>query len=117
MRKVIVFILAVILLSSPVMAQGDARSSESKRSSGMKKIFIGVGALALGTLLVAKSSDTSSGRSVLSTSQLATGLVIGGVGGFLLWNGLDQRRDASASTLVGISASKQSRAVFVRKRW
>ena len=117
MRKVIMVVLAVILVASPVMAQTVAQSNESKRSAGTMKVWIGIGALALGTLVVAKSSDTSTATSSLSTSQLVTGLVIAGAGGFLIWNGLQERKAASASTTFGISAGKQSGGVFLRRSW
>lgn len=117
MRKAIVCVLAVILFASPAMAQTGVQSNESKQSSGLKKVWIGIGAVALGTVLAAKASDTSSATSSLSTSQLATGLVIAGVGGFLIWKGLKERKAASASTTFGISAGTQSSAVFVRRSW
>lgn len=117
MRETIALILAVILLASPVMAQTGEQSNESKRSAGLKKVWIGVGALALGTVLAAKASDTSSATSSLSTSQLATGLVIAGAGGFLVWKGLRERKAARYSTTFGFSASTQSSGVFVRRSW
>ena len=117
MRKAIVFVLAVILLASPVMAQTVAQSNESKRSAGLTKVWIGIGALALGTLVAAKASDTSTATSTLSTSQLATGLVIAGAGGFLVWRGLKDRKAASPSTMFGIFTGKQSSGVFVRRSW
>jgi hypothetical protein len=117
MRKAVVFLLAVILFASPAMAQTVAQSNESKRSAGTMKVWIGIGALALGTLVTAKSSDTSTATSSLSTSQLATGLVIAGAGGFLIWKGVQERNAASPSTTFGISAGKQSRGVFVRQSW
>ena len=117
MRKAIVFVLAVILFASPVMAQTAVQSNESKRSAGTMKLWMGIGALALGTLVVAKSSDTSTATSSLSTSQMATGLVIAGAGGFLIWKGLKERKAASPSTTFGISAGRQSGGVFVRRSW
>ena len=117
MRKAIVFVLAVILFASPAMAQTAAQSSESKRSAGTIKVLVGAGALVLGTVIAAKSSDTSTATSTLSTSQLATGLVIAGAGGFLIWNGLKERRTASPSTTFGISAGTQSGGMFVRRTW
>jgi len=117
MGKAIVFVLAVTLFASPVMAQTAAQSNEEKRSAGTMKMWIGIGALALGTFITAKSSDTSTATSTLSTSQLATGLVIAGAGGYLIWNGLQERKAASPNTTFGISAGKQSGRVFVRRSW
>ena len=117
MRKAIVFILAVILLASPAMAQTGAQSNESKRSTGTMKVWIGIGVLALGTIVTAKASDTSSATSSLSQSQLWTGIAIAGAGGFLIWNGLQERKAASPSTTFGLSAGKQSNGVFVRRSW
>lgn len=117
MRKVIVFVLAVILFASPAMAQTVPQSNESKRSAGLTKVWIGIGALALGTFVAAKASDTSTATSSLSTSQLATGLVIAGAGGFLIWKGLKERKAAGPSMALGFSAGKQSGGVFVRRSW
>jgi hypothetical protein len=117
MRKAIAFVLLVILFTSPAMAQTVTQSDESKRSAGTLKVWIGIGALALGTVVAAKSSDTSTATSTLSTSQLVTGLVIAGAGGFLIWKGLQERKAASPSTAFGISAGKQSSGVFVRRSW
>lgn len=117
MRRVMVFVLAVILLASPAMAQTGAQSNESKRSAGTMKLWIGIGALALGGALVAKSSDTSTATSSLSTSQLATGFVIGGAGGFLIFNGMHERKATSPTTMFGVAAGRQSTGVFVRRSW
>ena len=117
MRKAVGFVLAAILFASPVMAQTSVQSHESRRSAGMTKLWIGIGALALGTFVAAKASDTSTATSSLSKSQLATGLVIAGAGGFLIWDGMRERREASASTTFGISAGKQSGGMFIRRAW
>jgi hypothetical protein len=110
MRKSIVWVLAVVLCASPAMAQ-------SSESTGTKKLWLGIGALALGAVVTAKASDTSSATSSLSQSQLWTGLAIVGVGGFLVWNGLQDRQSSSPSTTFGISAGKQAGGLFVQRRW
>jgi len=53
----------------------------------------------------------------LSTSQLWTGIAIAGTGGFLIWKGLEERTPARPRTTVGVSASRDSRGVFVRRNW
>jgi len=117
MRNAILCVLVVILCAGSATAQSIESSNEARRSSGTTKLWFGVGALALGTLVAAKASDTSSATSSLSTSQLWTGIAIAGTGGFLIWKGLEERTPARPRTTVGVSASRDSRGVFVHRNW
>jgi hypothetical protein len=90
------------------------------------KVVVGVGALAIGTVVAAKSSETTTvttaGAPTLetsshSTSQLVTGLVIVGAGGFLLWDGLRDHGPARPSTAFGVAAGRKAGSLFVRRSW
>jgi hypothetical protein len=125
MRKAATFMLVVLLAATPALAQTyNGHSSDSHRAL---KVLIGAGAIAAGTAIAAKSSETttistplgSSETSKSSTSQLVTGVVVIGVGGFLLWDGLRHRDvdDIRPSTAIGVAAAKRSGSVFVRRSW
>jgi zinc transporter ZupT len=122
MRNTIGLITAFCLCAASVSAQ-TTNSSDSHR---VAKILIGVGALAAGATVAAKSSQTTTTTSALgtsettsfSTSQLVTGLVIAGTGGILLWDGLRDHRPASPSTAIRIAIDKRSGALLsIRRTW
>jgi hypothetical protein len=103
--------------------QGPADPSDSPKS--VIKVVIGIGALAVGAVVIAKSSQsmtTTSGlgtteTSSFSTTQLVTGIVIAGAGGFILWDGLREHRRSAPSTTVGVAIGNGTNRIFVRRVW
>jgi hypothetical protein len=103
--------------------QGTADPSDSPKS--VIKVVIGVGALAVGAVVIAKSSQsttTTSGlgtteTSSFSTTQLVTGIVIAGAGGFILWDGLREHRRSAPSTTVGVAIGNGTNRIFIRRAW
>jgi hypothetical protein len=87
------------------------------------KILVGGGALAIGTAIAARSSNTTtvstingtSTTSSFSKSQLITGLSIAGVGGIILWDGVRTHDRTSPATQVGLSVGRSGAAVHVRR--
>lgn len=119
MRTVALMMMAALLLAAPVRAQEQANSHK------LVKILIGAGALAVGTAVAARSSNSTTVTSALgtsqtssfSTSQLVTGLAIAGVGGIVLWDGLREHRPSQPSTAFGVNVAGAARGVFVRRSW
>ena len=122
MQKAI--LIALVMLAIAAMP-GRAQTSEQPASHKLAKVMIGVGAIAVGATVAAKSSQSTtvtspigtSETSTSSTTQLVTGLTIVGAGGFLLWDGLRQHEPARPSTAVVVAVGKQSRAVLIRRVW
>jgi hypothetical protein len=122
MRGLIAAILLVLISAGPAVAQ---QSDEGRRTYNLTKILIGAGSLAIGTVVAAKSSDSTTVQSgvgetttsTFSKSQLITGLSVASVGGIVLWNGLKGERRDVPSTAVGLSVGPQVHAVFVRRAW
>jgi len=89
MRHAFLLALIVVLGATPALAQTNPQPTATHRAT---KLMIGAGALALGALVAAKSSETTTvttgvgtlQTSTFSTSQLMTGLAIAATGGFLL---------------------------------
>jgi hypothetical protein len=121
MRIVMVVLTALSCLMS-VRVQAQDRD-DSPRS--LTKIVIGAGALAIGTAIAAKSSQTTtvstavgtSETSTFSTSQLVTGVAIAGVGGIVLWDGLRSHDSTHRSTMIGAGIGRHVHSVFVRRTW
>jgi hypothetical protein len=123
MRKLVGIVLVALLSAVPAHAQ----NREERHEHRFAKVVIGVGAIAIGAAVAAKSSETtkttsaigSSETSSFSTSQLVTGLVIAGTGGILLWDGLRDHDRSSPSTVVGVApaARLSGGGVFVRRSW
>ena len=122
MRTTGMLILA-LLVAVPRAGAQDRRDPDEPSHKAIK-VIVGASALAIGTVIVAKSSNSttvtsplgSSETSSFSTSQLVTGLAIAGVGGIVLWDGLRSHRP-SPSTAIVLTAGKQAGGVFVRRRW
>jgi len=122
MRTGAMLILAVLLAAPSARAQSYRDPGDSHRAV---KVIVGAGAIAIGTVIAAKSSNTttvtsplgSSETSSFSASQLVTGLAVAGVGGIVLWDGLRSHRRDAPSTAVVLTAGKQAGGVFVRRRW
>ena len=123
MRLIAVVTTFTLFLFTGAIARAQTVQSTDDSHRAIK-VLIGAGALGIGTVVAAKSSKTTtvtgalgtSETSEFSTSQLVTGLVIAGTGGFLLWDGLRDRGPSRPSTKVGISVGK-SRGLFVRRSW
>src|SRR5437870_5044432 len=117
MRAALILVLLAIIVSpKEVLAQNEPDRSSHRAI----KILAGGAALVVGIVVAAKSSQTTTVSSALgqtetstfSSSQLATGLGVAGVGGLVLWSGLkDDHRNPSVS--FGIAAAPYSRAVMV----
>jgi hypothetical protein len=122
MRKVTAIVLTTLCCAMPAAAQTTRASDDSHK---FVKVVVGVGALAIGTVVAAKSSETTTVTNALgtsetsshSTSQLVTGLVIVGAGGFLLWDGLRDHGPARPSTAFGVAAGRKAGSLFVRRSW
>ena len=119
MRAVAIACVFAFLTAGSARAQ--SRDHEGRNAT---KALVGAGAIVLGTVIAAKSGDSTtitSGAGVTTTSsfsatQLGIGLGMAGVGGFLLWDGLRTHPDRYPSTSVGVSVGKRT-GLFVRKRW
>jgi len=104
----------------PVTAQ-DRDTGDSHK---LIKIVVGASLLTVGTVVAAKSSESTtvtgtSGTSTIdtrSTSQLVTGLVMVGAGGLVLWDGVREHDRVRPSTVFGVALGK-TRGVFVRRSW
>jgi len=122
MRTLTTLILVTLCCAIPASAQTTQPSGDSHK---FVKVVVGVGALAIGTVVAAKSSQTTTVTNALgtsetsthSTSQLVTGLVIVGAGGFVLWDGLRDHRPVGPSTMFGVAAGKKAGSLFVRRSW
>jgi len=120
MRAAIALLVALSWTFSTT-AQAQDRD-ESTRS--LTKIVIGASALAIGTTIAAKSSQTTtvstaggtSETSTFSTSQLVTGLAVAGVGGLILWDGL-RSHEPHGSTMIGAGVGPHGQVIFVRHSW
>jgi hypothetical protein len=120
--RALITVLLVLVGAGPALAQ---QSDEGDRTYNLTKILIGAGAVAIGTTVAAKSSQSTtvsapggaSTTSTFSKSQLITGLSVAGIGGIVLWNGLKGERSGAPSTAVGLSVAPQARGVFVQRRW
>jgi hypothetical protein len=99
-----------------LLCAGTAAAQDTSKK--LLKIAVGAGAIVIGTTIVAKSNETVTtagvSTSTSSTSQLATGLVIVGVGGIVLWNGMHEHRQSPTIT-VGVSPLGHS--MFIRRSW
>jgi hypothetical protein len=120
MRTTVAFLVAVLLCAS-----ARAQSPPPPDSHKVIKVIIGASALAIGAVVTAKSSQTTTVTSPLgvsetssfSTSQMVTGLVIAGVGAIILWEGIRDRSPTSPSTAVGVALGKRSTAIVMRRTW
>ncbi len=124
MRTAIGVVLALLVAATPALAQAQSTPTTSD-SHKVLKVVIGAGILALGATVAATSWQTTtvssaagmSQTSTSSTSQLLTGVVIAGAGGFVLWDALRDHRPSQPSVGFGVAAGRQSGGVFVRKAW
>jgi hypothetical protein len=124
MRKTFVIALVLMLAAQAAMAQSAAPVPDPPRRN-TTKLLIGVGLLGLGALVTAKSNESTTVTSPIgstetssrSSSQLATGLAIAGVGGYLVWDSLRDHRDSSPNTRVVWKAGSHSAGVFLHRNW
>lgn len=123
MRIAVFLIIAALAGAAPARAQD--RYGDEHHPHRLTKVLVGAGALAIGTTIAARSSNTttvssafgSSETSSFSTSQLVTGLVIAGTGGLVLWDGLRDHRPNAPSTSFGVNVGKATGGLFVRRSW
>lgn len=122
MRK-IVFLLCV-LLATPAFAQGE----NDRQRTGRYKMYAGIGAMAVGVLMAASSGETASvtiadpfggppttlTASTRSNGMLYGGLALAGAGGFLVWNGMQDRKPYASVT---VHAAPQRVGVSYRRTW
>jgi hypothetical protein len=116
MQRVVTLALVAFLCAECASAQDNSKK--------LVKVIIGGSALVIGTTIAAKSSQTTTvstpvgqtETSSYSSSQLATGLVIAGAGGIVLWSGLREHRP-SPSVSAGIATGPQGHEVFIRRSW
>jgi hypothetical protein len=119
-------LVCLSLTALPALAQSQS-TKEAKHQSGTIKTWVGVGLLVIGGSMAATSHASASttvqglgsiDSSTTSTSQLVAGLGMLGGGGYLLWNGLNERKEADSmpSTSVAVSVGKRS-GIFIRRTW
>jgi hypothetical protein len=123
MKFNILLLVATLAATPAAAAQGNNPPPDAPKS--VIKIVIGASVLAVGAVVIAKSSQTTSTTSALgmsetssfSTTQLVTGIVIAGAGGIVLWDALREHPRRAPSTTVGIAVGKGIDGVFVRRAW
>jgi len=118
--------VAMLTFGVFLAATAHAQTFEEPRNEHrVEKVLIGVGALVVGVAVAAKSSKstTTTGAfgttetSEFSTTQLVTGLVVAGTGGFLLWDGLRDHEPTRPSTRIAVGVGKRSTGLLVQRRW
>jgi hypothetical protein len=126
MRPATVLMLALLLCAAPAMAQQSPNGAPYSDSHKTVKIMAGIGALAVGTAIAAKSSQSTtvsstvgtSETSSFSSSQLIVGLAIAGGGGILIWDALRQHEPPRPSAVWGVGLSKNGGGqLFWRRIW
>jgi hypothetical protein len=98
--------------------------SEQQRRDGMVKIVAGAATAGLGALFIAASHESVSGQilgehysaSATNTGGMILGTGLLGAGGYLLYLGMKDRREADARPSIGVSVGRRT-GVFVTKRW
>lgn len=124
MKHVTLLVLMLWLVGTPALAQQDGYPSRSPHKG--VKLIVGIGALAVGAAVAAKSSQTmavssavgTSETSSFSSSQLITGLAITGAGGILVWDALRAHEPPRPSTVWGVGVAKDGGGqIFWRRRW
>src|SRR3954466_10919327 len=123
MRVVAMFTAAMLLMATTGKAQRYDRPSENEHR--VWKELVGTAALVTGTVVAAKSSNSTKTTGALganetsefSKSQLITGLAVAGTGGFLLWDGLHDRHPDRPSTRIGVGIAPKSSRLIVQRRW
>ena len=126
MRYTAVAVIALLITATSAFSQEPPRISKTSDPHRGIKLIIGIGALAVGTAVAAKSSQSTtvssavgtSETSSFSSSQLIAGLAIAGAGGILIWDGLRDREPPTPSTVWGVGVSKgRGGQLFWRRRW
>jgi hypothetical protein len=123
MRIVAIVMAALVISASTARAQPTDERTQSEHR--LWKVLIGTGALVAGTAVAAKSSKSTkvtgalgmSETSEFSKSQLVTGLVVAGTGGFLLWDGLRDRDPSRPSTRVAVGVGPKASGIAIVRRW
>lgn len=122
MRTIV--LLLCVLMATPAFAQSD----DDRQRVGKYKMYAGIGAMAVGLLMAVSSGESASvtvpdpfggppttlTASTRSNGMLYGGLGLAGAGGFLLWNGM---QDRSASRSVTVQAHPKRVAVNYRRTW
>jgi hypothetical protein len=122
MRIVAMLTLSLLIAAVPARAQTPDDTSHSEHR--VWKILIGTGAVVAGTAVAAQSSKSTktsgalgvSETSEFSKSQLITGLVVAGTGGFLLWDGIHESRTRPSSG-IAFGFGRKAAQLFWRKVW
>lgn len=130
-NRILVFSLIVGLLALPVglNAQDDARAEQSR--TGLLKIIIGASMTASGALMAATSGEsaeitatdpffgsTTIKASSRSTGRLVLGLGLLGSGGFLIWDGnRDRRQAASPSANLRFRVARRGAGFVFSRSW
>lgn len=117
--------LALAVFCSATVARAQSYDDRRDNEHRVLKVLIGAGALVAGTAVAATSSKStkttgalgSTETSEFSTSQLVTGLVVAGTGGFLLWDGLRHHDSNRPSTRIGVGIGPKSSRVLLQRRW
>jgi hypothetical protein len=125
MRTATVLILAMLLCASQAIAQAPQIRPQSSDPHKGVKLIIGIGALAIGTAVAAKSSQTTTVTSTIggtsetssfSASQLIAGVAIAGAGGILLWDALREHAPPTPNSVWGVGVSKNRGGQFFWRR-
>jgi hypothetical protein len=104
-------------------AQTTARAEEQRRI-GMIKILGGLASAGLGAMFIAASHESASGEvlgqrinvSATNMGGMIAGVGMLGAGGYLVYLGMKDRRDAQSSPSIAVSVGRRT-GVFVTKRW
>lgn len=126
MRALVVAVALLCLPSSAVAQQSTPK--QAKHQSGTTKMWIGLGLVVVGGSMAATSHQSASTSvagvgtfeaSATNTGQLIVGLAMAGGGGYLLWNGLNERKEADnmPSTRFFVATGKKTLSGFIRRTW
>jgi hypothetical protein len=117
------FVLCV-LLATPAFAQGN----DDRERVGRYKTYAGIGAVAVGLIMAVSSGESASvtvpdpfggppttlTASTRSNGMLYGGLGLAGLGGFLIWSGM---QDRSVGNSVTVQTTPKRVAVNFRRTW
>ena len=107
LKRLLCSLLTLLVLApgAEVFAQDD--SAEQQKQLGLYKMLAGAGLLAIGGYMAGTSSESvtistpfapPTTLSARRNGRLVVGLVLAGGGGFLLWDGSKDRREAQQPT-------------------
>jgi hypothetical protein len=126
--RLLAAVVLCLAVASSTFAQSATRQKESLRKTGTIKLWAGLGAIAVGAIIAVDSHQSASSTvpgigtftaSATNTGELVTGLVIAAGGGYLVCDGLNDRKEAEVmkSTRFMMTPEPRGFGAFVRKTW